>query len=347
MSSTRGERLRDWLVRFLFASTALQSFDGLVQRAAKYHQFGSPPGVAAEWLPRLWAATVDAIWYAGLLGIQRHGGRDRLSWLMFVVAFGASVGFQVINATDMPVAAVAPVSLLLVLIVMHAPRRSPAEVEPEVAVAPEPSTGNLEAASVATPPTAERRVRDGASEPTAVPDRRAFPARPVVPVEARPDRREQPVGAGLQNVPAVPAHQTRADAVADPDQTMRAHWAAERSRGRTPSGAELDRVVGRNPDNGAGRKARSRYLREEAEGRFTAPTSGVPGPAPASIPAEPVPAGTTADRTPAQIVAGPAAAPRPGWPADPATTAGNGGPARPVIVGAFPARRADRERSDA
>ncbi len=348
MSPTRAERLRDWLVRFLFASTALQSFDGLVQRAAKYHQFGTPPGAAAEWLPRLWAATVDAIWYAGLLGIQRHGGRDRLSWLMFVVAFGASFGFQVINATDTPVAAVAPVALLLVLIVMHAPRGTRADVESDAAVAAKSSTGNLGPANVTTPPAAERRVPGGASDATAAIDHQALPARPAVPGEARPGRREQPGGAGRQTVPAVPAHETRAGTAHDPDQMMRAHWAVERSRGRTPSGAELDRVVGRNPDNGAGRKARSRYLREEADGRFTAPTSGVPGPAPASIPAGPVPAGTTAVRAPAGNTGGLPAAPRPVWPAGPATTpAGNGHPARPVVLGPFPARRDDRERFDA
>ncbi len=62
----------------------------------------------------------------------------------------------------------------------------------------------------------------------------------------------------------------------DADAAMRAWWAAERAAGRTPSGAELDRVCGRDPRNGTGRKARARYLREEAAGRFWAPE---PGPA--------------------------------------------------------------------
>jgi hypothetical protein len=43
---------------------------------------------------------------------------------------------------------------------------------------------------------------------------------------------------------------------------MRRYFAAERAKGRTPSGAELDRLVGRDPRNGAGRKARARYLAE-------------------------------------------------------------------------------------
>jgi Protein of unknown function (DUF2637) len=84
----------------------------------------------------------------------------------------------------------------------------------------------------------------------------------------------------------------------DADTHMRTHWAAERTAGRTPSGAELDRVCGRNPRNGAGRKARARYLREEAAGRFHAPQAvPVPasepatansGPGPADGPAAPV-----------------------------------------------------------
>jgi hypothetical protein len=60
----------------------------------------------------------------------------------------------------------------------------------------------------------------------------------------------------------------------DADADMRAWWAAERAAGRTPSGAELDRVCARDPKNGTGRKARARYLREEAAGRFRAPEPG-------------------------------------------------------------------------
>jgi Protein of unknown function (DUF2637) len=75
----------------------------------------------------------------------------------------------------------------------------------------------------------------------------------------------------------------------DADAQMRAHWLGERANGRTPSGAELDRHVGRDPANGAGRKARARYLREEAEGRLI-----VPAPAPEPPPSTaPVPAGPT------------------------------------------------------
>jgi pyruvate dehydrogenase E2 component (dihydrolipoamide acetyltransferase) len=76
------------------------------------------------------------------------------------------------------------------------------------------------------------------------------------------------------------------------DAGMRAWWAAERAAGRTPSGAELDRVCGRDPNNGTGRKARARFLREEAAGRFHAPTTPPPGLPQA--PRDPVPVPTIA-----------------------------------------------------
>jgi hypothetical protein len=349
MSPTRGAWLRDWLVRFLFVSTALQSFDGLVQRAARYNQFGTS-GPAATWLPRVWALTVDAIWYAGLLGVQRYGGRDVLSWLMFVVAFGASFGFQVIAATDVPVAAVAPVALLLVLIVMHAPRRAEIEATPTSA---EETAGNAgDTAAVAAPVVEDR---GGAAPMPAgtggVPAKGALPARLAMPVDRHPTRRERPPPAGTGNA-AVPAARSGGSAVpADPDGAMRAYWAGERAKGRTPGGAELDRVVGRNPDNGAGRKARARYLREEAEGRLAAPAGAVPGPAPATVPAQPFRVGALAARTAAGNA--PTSVPpatgqaRPAGPAS--VPAGNGHPARAVVPAAldpFPTRD-DGETTDA
>jgi hypothetical protein len=348
-----GTGLRDWLIRFLFASTAIQSFDGLVQRAARYQQFGID-GMAATWLPRLWAATIDVIWYAGLLGIQRYGGRDWLSWVAFVVAFAASFGFQVFGAKDVPVAAVPPVALLLVLIVMHAPRRPQADAEPEASVGAAPPTRSAGTAHAAATAAAGRRASENIPAPTPALDRRALPARPPVPVGAHPAARERPADSGSPTVPAVPAREARAGtAPADPDRVMRAYWAAERSRGRTPSGADLDRVVGRNPDNGTGRKARSRYLREEADGRFTASTSSVPGPGPGAVPrlGGPVTVGTTQERegTGNGATSFPTGTGKASTAAPASTVAVNGGLARPVVparLDRFPTRQ-DRERSDA
>ncbi len=83
----------------------------------------------------------------------------------------------------------------------------------------------------------------------------------------------------------------------DADAAMRAWWAAERAAGRTPSGAELDRVCGRDPKNGTGRKARARYLREEAAGRSWAP--------------QPTPAAGTGTGRPPRAAGLPAAGPDP------------------------------------
>jgi hypothetical protein len=88
----------------------------------------------------------------------------------------------------------------------------------------------------------------------------------------------------------------------DADGVMRAWWAAQRAAGRTPSGAELDRVCGRDPRNGSGRKARARYLREEAAGRFWAPQ---PGPAEPGASA-PAPDGATSGGTVHAVPAQPA-----------------------------------------
>jgi hypothetical protein len=96
----------------------------------------------------------------------------------------------------------------------------------------------------------------------------------------------------------VPATTPGGSGERDADAVMRAWWAAQRAAGRTPSGAELDRACGRDPRNGSGRKARARYLREEAAGRFRAPQ---PVPAPAAPAAAPGPDGATAaSGTPAQ-----------------------------------------------
>jgi Protein of unknown function (DUF2637) len=67
----------------------------------------------------------------------------------------------------------------------------------------------------------------------------------------------------------------------DPDGVMRRYFVAERTKGRTPSGAELDRLVGRDPRNGAGRKARARYLAEAQQASADAPASTAPGSTPA------------------------------------------------------------------
>ena len=161
-----------------------------------------------------------------------------------------------------------------------------------------------------THPAADPRPTDSGSRPRHRPAPTiGGPGRRLGPGRSRRSRsrRSAPVA-----VPAVAApaggngHRPRRPPTAGgeeraADARMRAHWAAERAAGRTPSGAELDRVCGRDPRNGAGRKAPARYLREEAAGRFHAPqpvpvpargsAAAVPGPVPP--PHRPGPAATT------------------------------------------------------
>jgi hypothetical protein len=110
----------------------------------------------------------------------------------------------------------------------------------------------------------------GPEQPISVP---AVPARAPSAGTGNGARRPRPGGSGSRPVPAATRGGT-GTGERDADADMRAWWAAERAAGRTPSGAELDRVCGRDPKNGTGRKARARYLREEAAGRFRAPEPG-------------------------------------------------------------------------
>ena len=161
--------------------------------------------------------------------------------------------------------------------------------------------------AVTHPPAAAGRLVPIASAPPAA-DNATVPATespdvPAAPVPAAPAVAVPPAsGNGHRPRPTSPA----AGDERDTDASMRAHWAAARATGRTPSGAELDRVCGRDPRNGAGRKARARYLREEAAGRFHAP---VPVPASRPATADPIPADGPAGAGP---VPAPVPAGRPG-----------------------------------
>ena len=131
-----------------------------------------------------------------------------------------------------------------------------------------------------------------AGDNATIPAAAAEPAGPALPVPVAPVAVPPGGGNGHRPRPA----STAGGAERAADASMRAHWATERAAGRTPSGAELDRMCGRDPRNGAGRKARARYLREEAAGRSRTPQP-VPIPAsepPAAVPVPvpgPVPAG--------------------------------------------------------
>jgi hypothetical protein len=117
----------------------------------------------------------------------------------------------------------------------------------------------------------------------------------------------------------------------DADTVMRAWWAAQRAAGRTPSGAELDRACGRDPRNGTGRKARARYLREEAAGRFRAPQ---PQPASAARPGAPAPAAPGPDGATGTGTVIPAARPASPSPVPAAVPTARREPSRPAPAAA-------------
>jgi hypothetical protein len=108
--------------------------------------------------------------------------------------------------------------------------------------------------------------------PAAVPPARSGNgAHPARGNQRRPVSASGAGATGTGTARATPATAPVRSGEPDADGVMRAWWAAQRAAGRTPSGAELDRVCGRDPRNGSGRKARARYRREEAAGRFWAP----------------------------------------------------------------------------
>lgn len=70
---------------------------------------------------------------------------------------------------------------------------------------------------------------------------------------------------------------------------MRALWDTERAAGRTPSGADLNRVAGLDPNSSTGRKACRRYRTEETSPAETTGPAATAGPVPLRpVPSEPV-----------------------------------------------------------
>jgi len=107
--------MRRWLVVFLAAAAAVLSFDALRAQAlasgAVHHQA----------LAALWAAGIDGMAAAGVLGV-RTDRRDLRAWAMLLLAFGASITFQITTPPVWLARAVPPVALLLAIIVLELPR---------------------------------------------------------------------------------------------------------------------------------------------------------------------------------------------------------------------------------
>jgi hypothetical protein len=174
------------------------------------------------------------------------------------------------------------------------------------AAAPQPA--GIDEPAPATAPSLGRSVTVPAVPAAAPPAGSGNGAHPARGNQPRPVLAGETGAIGTGTARAAPATAPGRSGEPDADGVMRVWWAAQRAAGRTPSGAELDRVCGRDPRNGSGRKARARYLREEVAGRFWAPQPD-PGPTAAPGASAPAPDGAstagTAHVVPAAQPAGP------------------------------------------
>jgi hypothetical protein len=157
-------RARRALVVFLAASAAVLSFDALRTQAL------ASGAVHHHALAALWAVVIDGMAAAGILGV-RGDQRDWRAWAMLVLAFVASVAFQVVTPPAWLARAVPPVALFLAIVVVELSRESrdaagasrepateaPAEPDPAPAGAPIPEPTRPDGRPVRALSAAERR----------------------------------------------------------------------------------------------------------------------------------------------------------------------------------------------
>ncbi len=140
--------MRRVLVILLAAAAAVLSFDALRSQAlasgAVHHQA----------LAALWAVTIDGMAAAGVLGVRgdRH---DLRAWLMLLLAFAASIAFQMTAPPVWLARAVPPVALFLAIVVLELPRPRRTGQEPRGHNASRPQVTEGGAAPGALPLLAE------------------------------------------------------------------------------------------------------------------------------------------------------------------------------------------------
>src|SRR6266536_667127 len=115
--------MRRPLVWFLAAAAAVLSFDALRSRALESGLVPAHAILPAGVLAALWALVIDVAAAAGLLGV-RGDRRDLRAWTMVVLAFGASVIFQIHTPSAAVARAVPPVALATAVVVLELPRRT-------------------------------------------------------------------------------------------------------------------------------------------------------------------------------------------------------------------------------
>ncbi|GAA4978145.1 hypothetical protein GCM10023205_52600 [Yinghuangia aomiensis] len=135
------------------------------------------------------------------------------------------------------------------------------------------------------PATDIAKAESAVAEPAMLPAVSApdVPSAPATAPKSAPAPRRAPKP---RPAPAVSAPE-RAKRVGPHEPAMRALWDRERAVGRTPTGADLNRAAGLDPDASTGRKARRRWLAEN-------PVVAVPALPP--VPADPAPVPTETDR---------------------------------------------------
>src|SRR6266516_4958406 len=114
--------MRRPLVWFLATAAAVLSFDALRSRALESGLVPAHAILPADLLASLWALVIDVA-AAGLLGV-RSDRRDLRAWAMVVLAFGASVIFQIHTPSAAVARAVPPVALATAVVVLELPRRT-------------------------------------------------------------------------------------------------------------------------------------------------------------------------------------------------------------------------------
>src|SRR6266516_2162448 len=115
--------MRRPLVWFLATAAAVLSFDALRSRALESGLVPAHAILPADLLASLWALVIDVAAAAGLLGV-RSDRRDLRAWAMVILAFGASVLFQIHTPSAAVARAVPPVALATAVVVLELPRRT-------------------------------------------------------------------------------------------------------------------------------------------------------------------------------------------------------------------------------
>lgn len=250
LSTSRRPGMEAWARRTsALVVAAVAAYSSYAHQRAFALDGGADPVAAA-----LWPLSVDGLVILATLGLvhaRRHTDtRTRAAlWLAFIGGIAASLAANIdaapqLNWQSILVAGWPPLALLLAVeLVLHAPARvQVAEPTPPVSANAPPANAGLACA-----PSGE--TGDVATAATA--DGRPANSHLALAADRTAEITETSDGAGRQSVSGRAAlHALAGRTTDDPrpgaEAAMWAHFEAERRAGRTPTGAELDRVAGTN-----------------------------------------------------------------------------------------------------